>query len=118
MKMKQDKKALGRGLSALISNTSNANQRKPAMTASTSYRDNDSVIQMLLVREVFPNPNQPRKNFSAEELHELADSINEHGVVNPIIVRAKGQGYEIIFKGLIPGCLFLLINQPDVQRNG
>jgi ParB family chromosome partitioning protein len=45
---------------------------------------------------VRPCPLQPRKDFPAESLQELADSIKEQGIVQPLIVRPKGEGYEII----------------------
>ncbi|MHB8276055.1 MAG: ParB/RepB/Spo0J family partition protein [Candidatus Humimicrobiaceae bacterium] len=48
------------------------------------------------LEKVFANPNQPRKTFHEESISELAESIKEHGVLNPIIVRPSGSKYEII----------------------
>ncbi|MHB8276681.1 MAG: ParB/RepB/Spo0J family partition protein [Candidatus Humimicrobiaceae bacterium] len=48
------------------------------------------------LEKVFANPNQPRKTFYEESISELAASIKEHGVLNPIIVRPSGEKYEII----------------------
>ena len=50
----------------------------------------------LKIREIRPNPYQPRKNFDEEALKELTDSIREHGVFQPIIVRKSLSGYELI----------------------
>lgn len=75
------KKALGKGLSALI----------PENSETTG----NSVVQ-LKITEIEANENQPRRNFDEEALHSLADSIKEHGVVQPIIVRREGQGYQIV----------------------
>ncbi|MDD2481026.1 MAG: ParB/RepB/Spo0J family partition protein [Lutispora sp.] len=75
------KKALGKGLSALI----------PENSETTG----NSIVQ-LKITEIEANENQPRRNFDEETLHSLADSIKEHGVVQPIIVRKEGQGYQIV----------------------
>jgi len=48
------------------------------------------------IGKISANPNQPRKTFNEETITELADSIKEHGVLNPIIVRPSGKKYEII----------------------
>ncbi|PDO10408.1 MAG: stage 0 sporulation protein J [Candidatus Reconcilbacillus cellulovorans] len=74
-------KRLGRGLDALI----------PAL----NINEDDKVVEIPLAR-LRPNPYQPRKTFSEESLRELADSIREHGVLQPIIVREAMNGYEII----------------------
>ena len=64
------RKALGRGLSALLGT--------PELEGD-QYREID-------VDRILPNALQPRKNFDAEELNELAESIRMHGVIQPIIV--------------------------------
>jgi ParB family chromosome partitioning protein len=74
-------KRLGRGLDALI----------PGL----DVREDDKVIEIPL-DELRPNPYQPRKTFSEESIEELAQSIKEHGVIQPIIVRKVLKGYEII----------------------
>jgi ParB family chromosome partitioning protein len=74
-------KRLGRGLDALI--------------PSLDVKDDDKVIQIPL-KELRPNPYQPRKSFSEESIDELAASIKEHGVIQPIIVRKVLRGFEII----------------------
>lgn len=80
---KQEKKGgLGRGLGALFEEEP---QVKPA-----------EEIEDLPLAEVRPNPYQPRKNFDEKKLAELAESIKENGVLQPIIVRRSVGGYEII----------------------
>ncbi len=72
---------LGRGLDALI----------PSLDIS----EDDKVIQIPL-NKLRPNPYQPRKNFDQNALQELAASIREHGIIQPIIVRTVLKDYEII----------------------
>lgn len=74
-------KRLGKGLDALI----------PKLEIS----DDETVLQVD-VGELRANPYQPRKYFSEEALQELADSIREHGIVQPLVVRKTIHGYEIV----------------------
>lgn len=74
-------KRLGRGLDALI--------------PSLSVSEEDQVIHVPL-QQLRPNPYQPRKTFNDESIQELAQSIKEHGIIQPIIVRRSIKGYEII----------------------
>lgn len=74
---------LGRGLDFLISGA-------PGAAAA------EEELQQLGLGEISPNPFQPRKAFAEEELAELAASIAEHGVLQPIIVRVTPSGYELI----------------------
>ena len=50
----------------------------------------------LLISEIKPNKGQPRKTFRPEELAELTDSIKQNGILQPLLVRKKGSGYEIV----------------------
>ena len=75
------KRALGRGLSALI----------PEKVLEEKER-----IVYIPIHEVKPNPYQPRKIFSQEELEELVQSIREKGIIQPILVRRMGPHYELI----------------------
>ena len=77
------KKGLGKGLETLIS------------VDGIPESGKDSVIE-LKINDISPNEGQPRKNFDEESLKELADSIKENGVIQPIIVQNKGNGYRII----------------------
>jgi len=74
-------KRLGRGLDALI--------------PSLSVKDDDKVIEIPLA-QLRPNPYQPRKTFDEDSIKELAESIKQHGIIQPIIVRTVLKGYEII----------------------
>ncbi|WP_270167019.1 ParB/RepB/Spo0J family partition protein [Paenibacillus sp. SYP-B4298] len=74
-------KRLGRGLDALI--------------PSLSVSEDDKVIEVSL-SQLRPNPYQPRKTFDDDSIKELAESIKQHGVIQPIIVRSVLKGYEII----------------------
>lgn len=53
-------------------------------------------VLFLPVEQIVPNPNQPRRDFSPEPLQELADSIAQHGVLQPLSVRRLSQGYELV----------------------
>lgn len=85
-----DRRGLGRGLSALMADVNLA----PAQQAVAPARPD----QMVPVEKLFPNPNQPRRDFQPEALKELADSIRAKGVIQPLIVRprAEAEGYEIV----------------------
>ncbi len=79
------KKGLGRGLGALI----------PELDIEGKDREGAGVVEVEVGR-IRPNPKQPRKSFDDSALEELAASIREHGVVQPILVRPKGKGYELV----------------------
>ena len=80
-----EKKALGKGLGALLPG------HDPRSLGS------DQVIQMVPVTQILANQFQPRKRFVQEELESLADSIKQNGILQPILVRRKGDGvYELI----------------------
>lgn len=51
---------------------------------------------MIPIKDVRPNPHQPRKHFDEEKLNELAQSIKEHGIFQPVILKESIQGYEIV----------------------
>lgn len=76
------KKALGRGLEALI-------PKKP-------LEERKGQAQQIPVSKIKPNPFQPRKIFRTEDLQELVHSIKEKGIIQPIVVRKKGDQWEII----------------------
>ena len=91
--METKKRALGRGLEELFNNENldlNSFERQVYESAS-----NEEVVEISL-KELRPNPYQPRKVFNEEALNELAASIKEHGVFQPIIVKKSIKGYEII----------------------
>lgn len=82
---KPKKKALGRGLGSLIQEA----QSETGGSVATA----DSMVD---IESIHPNPNQPRMHFNDAELNELSDSIAEHGVLQPLLVRKDVDGYEII----------------------
>ena len=73
------KKGLGKGLGALIA----SNGTEPR-------------YELVPLDRIVPNPMQPRKRFNEADLEELAASILEHGVVQPVVVRPAGGGYELV----------------------
>lgn len=77
------KKGLGKGLGALLSVDGIPETQK------------DSVVE-LKINDISPNSEQPRKRFNEDALQELADSIKENGVIQPIIVSKRGSGYRIV----------------------
>lgn len=77
------KRGLGKGLSALIPTEENT--------------PNNNEMRYVDIKNIFPNPDQPRKNIDENNLEELINSIKTHGLIQPIIVRKKDDGnYEII----------------------
>ena len=77
-----NRKALGRGLGALLSS-----DRTIDLGSEPSEVDLDSVV---------PGPMQPRTHFDEASLQSLADSIRSHGIVQPLLVRRRGDGFELI----------------------
>jgi ParB family transcriptional regulator, chromosome partitioning protein len=82
---RQRGRGLGRGLEALI-----------PIGPGTEGGQDPGLPQFIDVDQVRPSPEQMRKNFPAESLRELADSIRQHGVLQPILVRRLPDGYELI----------------------
>lgn len=76
------KGGLGRGLDALFAENDTANS-----------------VQTLKLSEIEPNKNQPRKDFDEEKLAELAQSINEHGIIQPLVVRPMTNGRYVLVAG-------------------
>lgn len=79
------KRALGKGLESLIQHYEEE--------SGTSFNEG---VEDIYIKHVIPNPDQPRKTFDEEALKELADSIREQGVIQPIIVEKSGDRYIII----------------------
>jgi len=77
------KSAMGKGLEALLS------------SAGIPENTKDSVVE-LKINDISPNDGQPRKDFNNDALNELASSIEENGIIQPIIVQRKGDGYRIV----------------------
>ncbi len=77
------KKALGKGLDALISDALGSEIAKES-------------IQYIKIEDLIPNRFQPRKSFDNEKINELAQSIKENGLIQPIVVRSDNDKYEVI----------------------
>ena len=94
MNTPQDKqrKALGRGLSALLP------QKPPVKTvpAATDTIPRGSQVASIPIANIKPNPLQPRSVFDSSRLEELANSIETHGIIQPLLVRRKENAYELI----------------------
>ena len=80
----QKKSGLGRGLDALFSN---------------SLMDANDSVKTVSISSIVPNPRQPRTRFTDNELSELADSIREHGVIQPLIVSEQNDGTYTLIAG-------------------
>lgn len=92
--MNDKRKALGRGLEQLF-NDEGLNFDTIENSIIEEAKTNDQIVEINL-SELRANPYQPRKNFDEEALNELASSIKEYGVFQPIIVKKSIKGYEII----------------------
>ena len=91
--MENKKRALGRGLEQLFNNESVTVEAIEKQIYDTAT--NEEIIE-IPIQDLRPNPYQPRKVFDEVALNELAQSIKEHGVFQPIIVKKSIKGYEII----------------------
>ena len=91
--METKRKALGKGLEQLFSNERiDFDSFENNIVKETNTKDIQE-IDLSLIRS---NPYQPRKTFNQEALQELAESIKEHGIVQPIIVKKSIKGYELV----------------------
>jgi ParB family transcriptional regulator, chromosome partitioning protein len=93
------KPVLGRGLGALFRGV----EVPPKVAGKESQAppppprgEDHQQVRLVPVARVHPSPLQPRKDFSADSIKELADSIKEQGIVQPLIVRASREGFELI----------------------
>lgn len=82
------KGGLGKGLGAIFGENTSPAVEKAQEPASAA--------QELLIKNIAANPYQPRCNFDEEKLQELAASIKEFGIVQPVVVRKKGRSYELV----------------------
>ncbi|MBE7543308.1 MAG: ParB/RepB/Spo0J family partition protein [Bryobacteraceae bacterium] len=84
----QPKRALGKGLSALLPN-------RPEAAAATESEPGSGLLH-LSIEQIEPNPLQPRAVFQADRLNELAQSIRENGIIQPLVVRKAGDRFQLI----------------------
>ena len=91
--METKRKALGKGLEELFNNENiNFSDVEKEIVANASESD----IEEIPISEIRSNPYQPRKRFDEEKLKELSESIKEHGLFQPIIVKKSIKGYELV----------------------
>ena len=85
---KPERKALGRGLSALMADV--------GMVEHVGGRSQNPEVIDVPIEMVRPNPDQPRRLFNKDQLEELTHSVREKGVLQPLLVRRRDAGYEIV----------------------
>jgi ParB family transcriptional regulator, chromosome partitioning protein len=87
------RKALGRGLGALLANRTTAKPEIPEVPPTPST---PAGLHRVSIDLIDANPLQPRTVFQAERLQELADSIQANGIIQPLVVRARGARFELV----------------------
>ncbi|GAA2180362.1 ParB/RepB/Spo0J family partition protein [Brooklawnia cerclae] len=92
---------LGRGLGELFQRTDleavETSQRQvPSDQQASAPMEDGSWFAEIPVADIVPNPDQPRKTFDEDALQELADSVRDVGLLQPVVVRRRGDGYELI----------------------
>ena len=87
--MSEARRGLGRGLSALLGEVAREQPVQPDAARTAGVR-------MIPVGQIVPNPGQPRRHFDEAALDELAASLRDRGLIQPIVVRPRGEGYEIV----------------------
>ena len=107
--MAAKKGGLGRGLDALFADAVPVYENEDA--ANDTFKDidkktrtkkendtekNKDGVRYIKLHDIMPNLNQPRKTFKEDKIEELAASIKEHGIIQPIVVRERENGYEIV----------------------
>jgi len=83
------RKALGKGLSALL-------PARPAPPAAVTPEPSAETVTRIAIDQIDPNPLQPRSQFQPESLHELAQSIESNGIIQPLVVRKSGSRFQLI----------------------
>ena len=98
MSSKKHHNGLGKGLAALISDDIHFDENgglEEAQSESNSHQDGQLIVE-LPIGKIRPNRDQPRKHFDQRALEELAASIKEHGVLQPLVVKQEQGAYTII----------------------
>ena len=90
------KKGLGKGLDSLIPDNKSVKMTQTDNVLKSSEPEVKSGEQMMKISMVEPNRDQPRKKFEEDALLELADSIKQFGILQPLLVRKRKDYYEII----------------------
>lgn len=86
MATKTTSKGLGKGFDALI----------PQDLDASLLTEQGERVQQLAIEQIYPNPDQPRKHFDEQALEELASSIKNYGIVQPLVITKVERGYEIV----------------------
>ena len=94
--MELKKKVLGKGLSSLIPDTYIKSVEAQREQTKSAITQSESGIQEILISSIKPNRVQPRHHFADDKIDELAASIKEQGILQPIIVKKSGDGYELV----------------------
>ena len=92
-------RGLGRGLDALFADQApiiNPESENKNKTTDKEGIRTENAIVYININDIKPNENQPRKNFDENKIAELAASITEHGIIQPLVVRRNKSGYEIV----------------------
>lgn len=92
---REPRRGLGRGLDALIPTNMDAVAKEEILPKKASPEYREGVVELDIDR-VMSNKSQPRKFFDEQKIRELAESIREHGIIQPIIVRKNGENWQII----------------------
>ena len=99
--MAKKARGLGKGLDALFGDMEVSVEPSSKEEESSAVHDIEAAethegIKYIDINNIKPNANQPRKTFDEGKLEELADSIREHGLIQPLVVRKSTNGYEIV----------------------
>lgn len=90
------KSGLGRGLDALMGDVALSPVRSVAGGTEVVDENAAGQVRTIAIADIRPHPQQPRRHFTEEALDELAASIAERGIIQPILVRPHGKGYQIV----------------------
>ncbi len=92
-----EKRRLGRGLDALLGGAveSESNAKRQAHKVAQEVAQRDGMAQVALDR-IEANPYQPRKDFDPDEIDALKQSLDTHGLLQPVVVRPAGKGYQLV----------------------
>ena len=85
------RKGLGKGIDAMIS----GDNTKTKQVVKEVVKE----VNTIDINKIEPNNNQPRKNFNEDKIHELAESIKQHGLIEPLIVQKGKKGFYTIIAG-------------------
>ena len=99
--MASKKRGLGRGLDALFADAAPVLEEENTAVIDKVFEkeeeaDSGDRVHYIDIDDIKPNPNQPRKKFNVKRLEELSQSIQDNGVIQPLVVQRKGSGYELV----------------------